>query len=359
MDRAWLVATLLAGCRLHFDVTENNAMPIDGAIDGSAAGELWIVTSEQVAGNPVYATRRWTGGKLHDDCATTPATSDAKHMVAHPTLPVVYAVESDLQAIRPGCQSSTIKTAGLGLGPRDTAERAAVSPVGGAVFFAMDGPGMNNTFRSALDGDGLIAVGTKENGPTNAAVAAIDDATRVLFVAGQNALSAYQLNATFDFTGETQQIATPCASPVDIVIRSRAVALFCADAMGAYVFRRAAPAMLDPPVTRLAGSGPFVTVHGPGEAIWATSNGTPSTVSRGAWQGNGLGLPALNLAEAPIGSAIVASALSPDGSLLAVVSQGATIGTSIVTLLDAATLAVTDTSAIPATVSAIAIANPP
>jgi hypothetical protein len=275
----------------------------------------------------------------------------AKHLLAHPSLPYVYAVESDLEGISLGCASYEITKLGDGLGSRPIAQRLALTAAG-VGFFAADGNLDANLYRFTIAPDGTPNPATRFTSPNLGAIAVVDEPARALFVVGTPEVMGYTLDVNFQLPpAPPTPVEGVCDSPVDAIALRNALAVFCANQPGVQLFSRIGENLVGPPVSAANGIGPFVAVRtiSDGTFVAATADQLYAISAGG-------GIPTFavgpRLASPPSDLAV-----SPDGRIV-VVARPITTNQSELLVYDASNFALSSTHLVAADVRAIAVTMP-
>lgn len=294
---------------------------VDGSIDTDVTPNpdvvekrsYWIAASFSRSSMPHAVLYQLDRAGDVTSCDEHPAPRINRALLAHPTLPLAYAVDSGFAGIQLQC-GSTVYVGDVSIGAARTVQRIVYEPTRAIGYFTIDGPGALGLYRFTAKQDGTPTVTSSTNTPTTAGPLALDSERNMLVTASPNITTGYALMGSAMEFPPAYTTTAGCGQPTDLLVSGAYALLFCTDnpqvlrystSPFAYESQLAGPGPVDR-VIALPGDRAIAATTAPALAIGTLSNGSMSWTT-------GPTLPAR----------VTAMAVSSDGEILAVAYTGA------------------------------------
>ena len=343
--RGFAFIALIAGCNFSASLSPNIDAPDVDAPDGAPLTPYWVVAAMargSASTTPRIQALPFDGTRFTTPCVERAAPGFSRDLLHHPTLRLLYSVDTGFHALDPGCNAMTFTGTPNISGARPI-QQIAQDPATGIGFFTMDGAGALGVYRFTSAGDGTPTVTGSANATSNAGPIALDAPNRALFVAGPVIAGGYALvGPTLDLPA-TYTSAAMCMEPVRLILTSTNYLLaFCADTTEIRRYTRS-PFASDTMVGALGMVDSVVPL--PGDRAIAARKAPNSDLVVVSLNG---GSPSWGVGP-PVSSRVIAMAASRDGRVVAtahvdpldVFKSGIAIwsvNNNVVTLLDVAAL---------------------
>ncbi len=200
---------------------------IDASPDAPASTHNWAVASISSTSGSALQVFPFDDTGLGAPCPLTAAVDRYNDLVAHPSLPYVYAIESRFEGIAVSCAQVT-STTFPDLGVPRTVQRIRFDAPSSVGFFTIDGTGTTGVYRFEAGSDGTPTVLDSAAAPTGSGAMALDGSGAHLYIGGTSQVADFALIAGLDFSSAYEQAAS-CAAPTDLVLSGDSVLAFCSD----------------------------------------------------------------------------------------------------------------------------------
>ncbi len=221
---------LILCCGCGFSVPSSNSPTPDAPADMLVIPPkaYWTMAAVTKNGASSVAIYPFDGTAFKAPCPEHPTTLAVRDLLAHPSLPFVFEVESGIHALSLTCSSITES------GMSDVAGVRPIQQIGfdsanNVGFFSADGAlaiGVYRFVTSAVSAAPMVT--GSANAPSNAGTLVLDAPAHLLFTAGNGITAGYVLDAAMNLP-ITYTSAAGCGLPTKLLLSGNYVLQLCAD----------------------------------------------------------------------------------------------------------------------------------